>query len=85
MTIYVERYQCIKESMIPVMNRLLNSVNLTPIDWNRFIMMQPYTYNYNLILSEREELNREIIAAAYHPDRITKWLDAGFDIEDYLQ
>lgn len=41
-------------------------------------------YDYKTIRKSREIINREIHEAVYHPDRITKWLEAGGDLEDYL-
>lgn len=52
---------------------------------NTYTSSEIVSYDYKTIRKSREIINREIHEAAYHPDRIAKWLDAGNDIEDYLQ
>ncbi len=42
------------------------------------------TYDYEAIKIDREELNAELIACMYHPDRIAEWLKIGNDLDDYL-
>ncbi len=43
------------------------------------------SYDYDTIKKTRHRLNKEIYEAMYHPSRVAKWLEAGNDIEDYLQ
>lgn len=40
-----------------------------------------FTYDYELILSSREDLNRDIVEYCYHPDRVLK---LGFEEFDWL-
>ena len=42
-------------------------------------------YDYERMKKERVDLRRELAEILYKPDRIQEWIDAGNDIEDYLQ
>jgi hypothetical protein len=68
--------------------------------WRRLLWARDINYNYQNIESSRKQLNCELYKSLYHPasgdlncelqeylyhpSRIQRWLDAGNDIEDYL-
>ena len=62
----------------------------TDKDWNYSLLFQnPMDkYLFPLCIMKRRAKERsalikeELVANAWHPDRVQKWLDAGIDIED---
>ena len=41
-----------------------------------------FTYDYVAMKENHRDLKEELIQLAWHPSRITAWLDAGVDLED---
>ncbi len=48
------------------------------------IMEHPYQYNYPEMKAKYAAVHEELQKVLFHPDRIGKWVDAGNEIEDYL-
>lgn len=43
-----------------------------------------FTYDYSRMKQQTTALTREIVAAANHPNRLMKWLEAGGEIDSFL-
>jgi hypothetical protein len=57
--------------------------NPTKIHWD-MISSNPniFVYDYEKIAKRLWVFNEELIARAWHPTRIAKWLDSGMDYDD---
>lgn len=42
-----------------------------------------YVYDYNKIKNDRRELNEEIIAKFWHPTRVSAWVEAEIEMDDF--
>ena len=73
-----------------ILNAYKNTWGLCPptpiqmtVEFRRFCGLPDY--DYDRIKTERAWLQQELNEYLFHPRRIRKWLDAGNEIEDYLQ
>jgi hypothetical protein len=59
--------------------------NPEKINWNG-LSKNPaiFELDYQKMKESKRELNEAIIAEAWHPKRIARWIEMGFDIEDDL-
>ncbi len=43
-----------------------------------------FKYDYRLMKAKYEDIHEELYQVLYHPNRISKWIDNGYDLDDYL-
>jgi hypothetical protein len=57
--------------------------NLDKINWG-FLLQNPciFTYDYQAMRGAHTDLKEELIRAAWHPSRVSAWLESGMDLED---
>lgn len=67
-------------SAIDLIEANLDKVNMFSMTRNPNIV----TYDYDAISNDHHALHMELIAKMYHPVRISAWLDAGNELEDYM-
>lgn len=66
---------------------LHSKVELVYENANKYFFAYIYTSSLEIQMWRMRvsDVNHDIVAAAYHPERIAKWIEDGNDIEDYLQ
>lgn len=64
----------------------LLEANQEEIDWKR-LSANPaiFTYDYQQMKANKEQLHQELMREMYHPIRIKKFLQTGRELEEYLQ
>jgi hypothetical protein len=43
-----------------------------------------FTYDYSVIKEDRKELNEEIVQCFYHPKRMSKWIESGETMDEFI-
>jgi len=61
-----------------ILENFENKLNWIPVSENTDILK----YDYCAMRTANQALKKELIQVAMHPNRISKWLDDGIDIDD---